>query len=122
MTTDLRGRDIIDSRDVIARLEELEARVSQENHGPVLDDFEWEELQSLRSLVEEAEGYATDWLHGVTLVADDHFEDYARQLAQDIGAISADWPACHVDWEGAAVALKMDYVPVGFDGKTYWVR
>jgi hypothetical protein len=130
MTEDLRGRDIIDSRDVIARIEHLRqlrqpgpVDLGPQDNKQAQDDL-FEELSALERLAEEAEPYAPDWPHGAALIADDHFEDYTRQLAEDIGAIDRDavCPACPIDWEGAADALKMYYTSVDFDGETYWVR
>jgi len=57
-----------------------------------------------------------------TLIAEDYFEEYARELAEDVGALSNDWPASYIDWEAAAVALQMDYTSVEFDGTTYYYR
>lgn len=59
-----------------------------------------------------------------TLIAESHFEDYARELAEDIGAIdkNASWPLNRIDWEAAAEDLKADYTEVVFDGRTYFIR
>ena len=117
--------DIIDSRDVIARLAELESLLSYSEEEPeVWDDDLQDELESLKALAEEAEGYAADWQYGEALIRDSYFEDYARQLAEDIGAIKDDagWPNSYIDWERAAEALQMDYTSVDFDGVTYWIR
>lgn len=109
--------DIIDSRDVIERIEQLNALEDDR------DDDENAELATLVALANEAEGYG-DWAHGETLVRDSHFVEYAQQLADDIGAIdrNASWPLNHIDWEAAAEALKQDYSSVDFDGVTYWIR
>lgn len=160
------SQDIIDSRDVIARIEELEDQREEaavhttcvhcgldiegcevddewldrggnwtcnegENaheppegtFGALLED-EAEELEALKALAEEAEGYAADWRHGEALIRDSYFVEYAEQLADDIGAINRDalWPICHIDWEAAAESLKQDYTAVDFDGATYWIR
>jgi len=82
------------------------------------------ELKPLTDLRDEVEPYCPDWPHGVTLVADDYFEDYAYEMARDIGAIPDDmsWPANCIDWTKAANALQMDYTSVDFDGITFWVR
>lgn len=58
------------------------------------------------------------------VVAESMFEDYARQLAEDLGAIdqSAGWPSCHIDWEAAAESLQMDYTSISWDGETYYYR
>lgn len=110
--------DVIDSRDVIARIEYLEGDVD------ALDADQLHELAALRELAEQAAEYAADWKYGETLIRDSYFQEYAEQLAEDIGAIdsSATWPNNCIDWERAARELQMDYTSVDFDGVTYWVR
>lgn len=121
--------DIIDSRDVIARIEELEAErdaAQEESEAALIAwlEADGDELTALKALAEEASGYAADWRHGESLVRDSYFEDYARQLAEDIGAINAEatWPNNCIDWKEAAKELQMDYTSVDFDGITYWTR
>jgi len=137
MTSISEGQDIIDSRDVIARIAELEsdaessrecdhtdARRGEDGTCPVcFNEDDHAELLTLLTLQEEAEG-CPDWLHGEALIADHYFETYARELAEDIGAIGRDlaWPACHIDWEAAADALRMDYTSVTFGETEYWIR
>lgn len=147
--------DVIDSRDVIARIEALEEEreaavdtvreavenadlpdadvdetlawreESIETAGAEWDrTYEGQELAALKALADEAEGYAADWRHGETLIRDSYFEQYARELAEDIGAIKGNeaWPLSYIDWSAAADALKQDYTSVDFDGVTYWIR
>lgn len=132
--------DVIDSRDVIARIEELEAEHEEladniENampgtrteHVEALKEWDAEngdELRALKALADEAEGYAADWKYGEALIRDSYFETYAEQFADDIGAINseASWPNNCIDWERAARELQMDYTSVDFDGITYWIR
>ncbi len=121
---------VIDSRDVIARIEELEGEVL--NDDGVIDqsneDADYRdkcgELAALQALADEASGYAADWQHGETLIRDSYFKDYAMELADDIGAIdnNASWPLTCIDWDQAARELQMDYSAVDFDGVTYWIR
>lgn len=123
-------QDIIDSRDIIARIEELEedreacADGIEELTAEQWDDEHGEELDALKSLAAEAEGYAPDWHYGEALIRETYFEEYARELAHDIGAVNEDagWPGRHIDWEAAAVELKHDYTAVEFDGVTYYIR
>lgn len=84
---------------------------------------ESKELGALEALAEEANG-SPDWQYGEGLIRDSHFEDYARQLAEDVGAMPDDarWPCTCIDWEKAADELKMDYTSVSFDGVDYWIR
>lgn len=118
------SENIIDSREIIARIEYLESeRESAENPDEWDDSDEGQELKASKALADEASGSA-DWTCGVMLIRDSYFEDYARELAEDIGAIPKNlgWPCNHIDWEGATNALKMDYFSVEFDGVEYWIR
>lgn len=132
--------DVIDSRDVIARIEylreelaDLESEADNDTNAAVAEAKEaladWQneygdELQSLEALASEAEGYAPDWNYGSALIRDDYFQEYAEELANDIGAIDRNptWPCNFIDWEAAAEALKQDYTCVEFDGVDYWIR
>ena len=136
--------DIIDSRDVIARIEELtEARdealgcahcgVVAGSHaaegcegeyepgGPGLDEEEAAELATLEVLAEEGESLS-DWKYGETLIRDSYFETYAQELAEDCGMLenATSWPGRCIDWEQAARELQQDYTALDFDGVTYW--
>lgn len=116
--------DVIDSRDVIERIEELTSQKEDwDDTEPWEESDEGIELAALENLAEQAEG-ASDWQYGETLIRDTYFEDYARELADDIGAIdsNATWPTNCIDWEEAADQLQQDYSSVDFDGITYWIR
>jgi len=123
--------DVIDSRDIIARINELERELEDAEQN---DDGVWfvdgtdmteeaEELETLKALADEAEGYG-DWEHGETLIKADHFRDWAEEFANDIGAVEkgASWPNNHIDWEAAAEELKADYMEVDFGGEAYYMR
>ncbi|MDD3885135.1 MAG: hypothetical protein PHW66_09450 [Gallionella sp.] len=135
--------DVIDSRDVIARIEELESELQDEyeaeSEEPANTFEEWvdaaaandthtlqdaaEELKTLKSLADQGEGYG-DWEHGETLIRESYFQDYAQELAEDCGMIPKDlaWPCTCIDWEQACRELKMDYTEVDFDGVSYFMR
>jgi hypothetical protein len=123
------SEDIIDSRDVIARIGWLEGEDCGDEKACDLDDCPRhvedaaEELRQLKELDEEGSGLA-DWPHGETLIRDSYFEDYAEQYADGVGAINAaaGWPLNHIDWEAAADELKMDYTSIKFGDVTYWAR
>ena len=114
------SQDVIDSRDVIERIEELEGDVEAE----LANDDDLAELKALKALAEEAEGYAADWKYGEALIRDSYFKEYAQQLADDIGAVSSDatWPNNCIDWDEATRLLQQDYTEVDFDGVAYWIR
>lgn len=113
------GADVMDTRDVVARLKELEAELDTED--PECDEDDAEELQRLKALVDELPNAAMD---GEALINDSYFQEYAEQLADDIGAIDrhATWPLNCIDWERAADELKNDYTSVTYGETTYWVR
>jgi len=116
--------DLIDTRDIIERIEEIEGIEEEER-----DESDTEELDTLTSLMDELQGMGGDeqwrgeW-YPITLIRDDYFEDYAQELAEDVGAIDNDakWPQTCIDWSKAAAELQQDYSSVEFDGVTYWTR
>jgi hypothetical protein len=111
--------DIIDSRDVIAAIEELESEF--EDGSLDIDDIEL--LEQLKAFAEEGETCA-DWNHGETLIHEDYFKTYAQDLAEDVGAINSDasWPLGCIDWDQAADELLMDYTAIEFDDNTFYAR
>lgn len=143
--------NILDSRDIIKRIDELECYEAEESEarddlaellndpgatGPAIEEARervtdaedaWdaddrEELKLLRAFADEMS--CADWHHGETLIHDSYFRDYAEQMAIDIGAISGNesWPLSFIDWDAAVEALKQDYISAELDGETYWAR
>lgn len=120
---------LIDVRDIIARVEELEEDEADVEGQAELFKEENAELVTLKALLEELAGNGGDeewrgeW-YPITLVRDSYFKDYAQELADDIGAINSEatWPNNCIDWEQAAEELQQDYSTVEFDGITYWFR
>lgn len=121
----------LNTRDLLTELEELEAReedsrdqdyTAEERAEFGLDGEERDRLRALRELRDEIG--ETSMRESETMIPEDDFEDYARELAHEVGAVpeGAGWPASHIDWEAAARSLSMDYSYVTFDGTNYWVR
>jgi hypothetical protein len=132
MSTEISSNaDVIDTRDVIARVEELETEIEEyRDAGDTAAAEELEvELKPLADLLDELAGRGGDeewrgvW-YPVTLVRDSYFTEYAEELARDIGAVNdaATWPNSCIDWERAAQELKADYATVEYEGVTYWYR
>jgi len=146
--------NIIDTRDLFKRQCELQseleslqddintaiAEVSEEqakgaDYDPELDTAvedaeaalsDWqseyqEELDELNALESEVGG---EWMHGETLIDEDDFEEYAQELAEDVGNMPCDqpWPFNCIDWEQAANELRMDYSSCDYQGNTYLFR
>ena len=125
--------DVIDVRDIIARIEQLE---ELEQPGPIdtgnpndadcsQDDL-FQELAVLWALIEELKGngedeqWRGDW-YPLTLIRDSYFNDSMDELLEDIGELPKDIPSylrIVVDYD----ALQMDYSSVEFEGITYWYR
>ena len=127
------NNDIIDSRNIIARIDELVDEMTEagldlpdqlklRNEGFPPPNETVAEWLILRDLEEEC-NYG-DWQYGATLIRDSYFKDYAMDLADSIGAINRDlsWPCDYIDWSHATDDLKMDYTSVDFDGVEYWLR
>ena len=120
---------MIDVRDIIARVEELENTVPSAEESEGDDNEEREELATLCGMLDDLKGnggdeqWRGDW-YPISLIRDSYFENYARELAEEIGAIdrSATWPNTCIDWEYAAEQLQQDYTTTEIEGKEYWYR
>lgn len=127
--------DIIDSRDVIAHIDELREALfdTHQAEGGCDSEFEaWlsgnsseeaEELRILEALAEEGEAYAPDWEYGETLIRASYFTEYAEELVKDTEGLPRELPAYIViDWEATAENLKVYYTEIEFDGVAYLIR
>ena len=148
--------DVIDSRDIIERIEELEnerqelvgaidgakdglkakidssrdlidglkAKIEEAKDALIeWDDENGEELTALMNLADEGANESSDWSYGETLIHEDYFTKYVRQLVEDIGDLPHNIPGYLViDWEATAENLKADYSEIDFDGQTYYIR
>ena len=115
-------QDVIDSRDIIKRIEELEILISGESES---DDFlEYtDEYDKLVSLKEECEQYSSEWKYGIALIHESYFEYYVQDLLLDIGDFPRDIPwYIAIDWEKTVDNIKIDYRSIDFDGETYYIR
>lgn len=118
-------QDLIDSRDVIERIEQLAGR--QFDHNDLTQD-ELKELEQLKALQEQAES-SPDWTHGETLIRRSYFEQYIADLIDDCYDLpanlkSGEWPYRHIqiDIEAAAEEAEQDYTEVTFGGVEYLIR
>lgn len=117
---DLRDESIIDSREIIEAIDFLKG------YTPLTHEIgEWSmHLAYLTNLNAQGESATSDWPYGATLIRDDCFEDYARDLADDLGLTEdgAQWPHSCIDWKRAARELQIDYTPIQYGTTTYWCR
>lgn len=101
---------------------------------PYIESDEWRSLQAhseqfaeLCADLNAGEPYDPDSLRAVDqqcLIPESEFEDYAQQLAEDIGAVEdfSRWPVSCIDWQQAADELRMDYTSVDYEGTTYFYQ
>ena len=131
--------NILDTRDLQTRLDELEAlrdaaaaadesreherEALSEAHDAAQDEFGEDEQKELAEL-ENISTATSSFRDGEAMIPVDDFEEYAQELAEDIGAIdrNASWPLNHIDWTAAASALADDYTEVSYLGTDYYVR
>ena len=134
--------DVLDSRDLQERIEELETELEgltlelddaeEENDETAISDAkqtidEWndnnqEELDELLALKDNS---GAEWRYGITFIAEEDFEEYAQDLASDLYGEeirNAHWPFDCIDWEKAAASLRMDYSSIDYQGTTYLFR
>ena len=113
-TAEITTDKILDSREIEERIDELEGQEDK-------DDDETAELAALTAFREEVSQYSNEWPHGVGLIRDDHFEDYAQETAEEMGDMkTSQWPYNCIDWARAARELQYDYSSSDLMGETYW--
>ena len=134
-TVDL-SADVIDVRDIIARVLELRGERDEYNDEmgspdawDGVPDGEPEELAMLEDILSELAGYGGDEgfegdLYPYQLIADGYFQEYTQNLAEECGMVdtNARWPMNCIDWEQAARELQMDYSYIQIHDSSYWYR
>lgn len=124
------NQDYFDSRDVIERIEELEAleEVFLDPESSEEDKAEWtreldSELGQLREFADSVG--SSEWNDGMTFIAESYFEEYAEDLCKDLGYLPDNLPgflASNINWSGVADDLRVDYTEYELDGNTYYSR
>jgi hypothetical protein len=124
------AEDVIDSRDVIERIETIREMLPQSGLDAWTSSIDEEqetelrsELASLEKLAKQGEDYASDWEHGETLIRYSYFTEYVREMLEDCGDIPKNIPHyIEIDWEATARNVMVDYTHIDFDGVTYLIR
>lgn len=115
--------DVIDSRDVDSRIEEIKEEIAAgREDDPDFTDLE-NKLRSLTALRDDVG--SGEWRYGLTLINEDYFEEYCQQMVEDIGDLPSDLPsylANSIDWGKVARQLRQDYFSVDYNGNTYLYR
>ena len=111
---DLFDNVVVNSLDIINRIEELEC-------GTNVPD-EIAELAALKAFVSKHD-YVEEWNYGAEFIAEEYFTEYVKDMLEGCGTIPRDLPDyIAIDWEETADNLKCDYVDAEFNGVTYYVR
>ena len=130
--------DVLDSRDIIDRLEEVTNELDEieeycddndirydehDDYNSIHDEFR--ELEEVRAECQ----HIGDWEHGTTLINERYFTDYIKEMVEDCYEVpdhmmTGEWPWSHMemDWDSAAEEAKMDYSSVDIAGTTFYVR
>lgn len=138
MRTVSNSEDVMDSRDVIKRLEELQSdlddlqtAVDDAEEGEEKDDAQaaiddWDdrdEYNAIKSFAEEGENATSEWTSGETLIRESYWVEYVEEMLKDIGDLPRDIPwYIEIDWEKTAANIAADYTTIDFDGVTYYIR
>ena len=106
--------DIIDSRDLLEELETLDEE----------DSYDKERIEMIDDLKEEVG--KDNFEMGVTFIRENYWVQYCEDLAYDCGYMDRQDNSnplhYHIDWQGWADAVEMDYSQIDFDGDTYYWR
>lgn len=110
--------------EIAEELEELENEVETHPSKRAGLEQDIEELQTEQGEIDDIRASVADFRHRGTMIECDSFTDYARQYAEDVGAIESDarWPCNHIDWDKAAEELATDFTEVEYQGTSYYVR
>ena len=138
--------DVIDTREVLARIAELEDDYRDDegeiNPAPMWSDDDNREYQELTALVEAAREHGGDLPEdGVTLIRETYFAEHIRDFYDDChpefyeidpkkpydGPVLVSWsslmsraPFNNIDWDAVAEDARHDYSLVEYDGVTYY--
>ena len=106
--------DIFDSRDLLDELKTLDEE----------DSYDKERIEMIDDLKEEVG--KDNFEMGVTFIRENYWVQYCEDMAYDFGYLDRQDDNnpihYHVDWQGWADAVEMDYSQIDFDGDTYYWR
>lgn len=138
----------LDTRDLIEKREELKEKIFNnflayfpqyedmtDSYDDILmdeeeiQDWKYVWLDEITEITEidvlEDEVSSSEWDYGIIFISEDKFEDYCKELLEDIGDLPPNLPAYiedNIDWAGVADDLRVDYSEVEYQGETYLFR
>lgn len=82
-----------------------------------------EEIDQIYRIDEIENEIGSEFDYGVTLIPEDDFTNYTKELLEDCGYIPNNFPSwIEIDWEATAENVKQDYSEIEYEGKTYLYR
>ena len=105
--------DIFDSRDLLDELKTLDKEDDEER------------IKEIEELIEEVGEDNFDM--GVAFIRENYWQEYCEDIAYEFGYLDGSPSSYnplshHIDWEGWADAVAMDYNQTEFDGDNYYWR
>ena len=104
--------DIFDSRDLLDELKTLDK------------EYDEERIEAIEELIEEVG--EDNFEMGVGFIRENYWEQYCEDTAYDFGYRDGrddnNQIHYHIDWEGWADAVAMDYNQTTFNGDNYYWR
>ena len=114
--------ELDDFNDVVPHMEDESNNLIDDD----VDDFyaDWEDkFQQINEIDEVENAVGSEFTYGCTLIEEDDFVDYVKDLLEDCGYISKDFPSwIEIDWEATSENVKQDYSEVEYQGETYYFR
>lgn len=116
-----RTEEEIEGREREIETRESDVEKAKSDFGTA-EELELKKLEDLKSEIGESRGKISE--DGGPFVDERDFEDYAQELADELGLIdrNASWPLNCIDWAYAAKELLSDYISIEWDGNTYLYR
>ncbi|WP_439132419.1 hypothetical protein [Polaribacter sp.] len=73
--------------------------------------------------INEIENDCSEFYYGETLINENYFEEYVKDLLTDCGYISKDFPHwVEIDWNSTAENVQQDYSQCDYQGETFYFR
>lgn len=100
------------------------AHVTHENYKQQLAEWEEENKEELDKLKKIETDFGGLIPREFTLIDESDFANYAREHAEDTGAIDRhpEWPIDCIDWDQAANDLQSDFSEIEIESTTYYYQ
>lgn len=106
--------------------DDIESYLEDEAPEDKRNDFEiyWkDEYKEIKDIDEVENEVGSEFVYGCTLIEEDDFEDYVKELLVDCGYIPQDLPSwIEIDWEITSNNVRKDYSELEYQGETYYFR